>query len=204
MSDYLKSGQNLCPENDHGWSGFRMITESFYFVTAFGQASVDSNGQINFTAEDLGSGGPYLQGNEAIFLPNIAGQPTPLSACTAGVGHDQSHQRHQHHYHGSPEASGTAKIPGKKAKSSASVAKKKDFETQDLVDKRSDLFAQLDAAGGPVPAVPGCLPPMEGYTASVDLDSETESNHDTALTLACAGGHEELVKLLLERGADIG
>ncbi len=38
----------------------------------------------------------------------------------------------------------------------------------------------------------------------VDLDSETESNHDTALTLACAGGHEELVTLLLERGADIG
>ena len=38
----------------------------------------------------------------------------------------------------------------------------------------------------------------------VDLDSETDSNHDTALTLACAGGHEELVKLLLERGAHIG
>ena len=53
-------------------------------------------------------------------------------------------------------------------------------------------------------AAAGGLPPIDGYTASVDLDSETESNHDTALTLACAGGHEELVKLLLERGADIG
>ena len=165
------------------------------FISAFGQASVDSNGQINFTAEELASGGPYLQGNEAIFMPTIAGQPTPLSACTAG--HD-----HHHHHHGSAEMAKTS--AGKKAKSSASVDKKKDFETQELVDKRSDLFAQLDAAVGPVPAVPGGLPPMEGYTESVDLDSETESNHDTALTLACAGGHEELVKLLLERGADIG
>uniref|UniRef100_A0A803TMD3 K Homology domain-containing protein n=1 Tax=Anolis carolinensis TaxID=28377 RepID=A0A803TMD3_ANOCA len=33
--------------------------------------------------------------------------------------------------------------------------------------------------------------------------TETESNHDTALTLACAGGHEELVQTLLERGANI-
>ncbi|KRT80913.1 Ankyrin repeat-containing protein, partial [Oryctes borbonicus] len=48
--------------------------------------------------------------------------------------------------------------------------------------------------------VPGTLPPT-GY--GMDVDSETESNHDTALTLACAGGHEELVELLLQRGADI-
>lgn len=38
----------------------------------------------------------------------------------------------------------------------------------------------------------------------MDVDSETDSNHDTALTLACAGGHEDLVELLLSRGADIG
>lgn len=37
----------------------------------------------------------------------------------------------------------------------------------------------------------------------MDVDSETDSNHDTALTLACAGGHEDLVELLLSRGADI-
>ncbi|KAK7000502.1 hypothetical protein SK128_004708, partial [Halocaridina rubra] len=37
----------------------------------------------------------------------------------------------------------------------------------------------------------------------VDVDIETDSNHDTALTLACAGGHEELVQLLLTRGASI-
>uniref|UniRef100_A0A8C8DUD5 Ankyrin repeat and KH domain containing 1 n=1 Tax=Oryzias sinensis TaxID=183150 RepID=A0A8C8DUD5_9TELE len=33
--------------------------------------------------------------------------------------------------------------------------------------------------------------------------TDTESNHDTALTLACAGGHEELVSVLLARGANI-
>lgn len=45
------------------------------------------------------------------------------------------------------------------------------------------------------------VPPPTNYC--MDVDSETESNHDTALTLACAGGHEELVELLLNRGADI-
>ncbi|KAF5300066.1 hypothetical protein FQA39_LY11258 [Lamprigera yunnana] len=48
--------------------------------------------------------------------------------------------------------------------------------------------------------VPGTVP-TANYC--MDLDSETESNHDTALTLACAGGHEELVELLIKRGADI-
>jgi ankyrin repeat protein len=37
----------------------------------------------------------------------------------------------------------------------------------------------------------------------IDVDCETESNHDTALTLACAGGHEELVLLLVQRNANI-
>ena len=54
---------------------------------------------------------------------------------------------------------------------------------------------------------PGGVPPTSaggGNGMPYDLDSATESNHDTALTLACAGGHEELVQLLLSRGADIG
>ncbi|KAK4881046.1 hypothetical protein RN001_004365 [Aquatica leii] len=48
--------------------------------------------------------------------------------------------------------------------------------------------------------VTGTVPPVN---YCMDLDSETESNHDTALTLACAGGHEELVELLIKRGSDI-
>lgn len=43
----------------------------------------------------------------------------------------------------------------------------------------------------------------QSVTPKIDVDAQTESNHDTALTLACAGGHSELVKLLLQRGANI-
>ena len=36
------------------------------------------------------------------------------------------------------------------------------------------------------------------------VNRATANNDHTPLSLACAGGHEELVNLLLERGADIG
>ncbi|MCP9266187.1 Ankyrin repeat domain-containing protein 17 [Dirofilaria immitis] len=36
-----------------------------------------------------------------------------------------------------------------------------------------------------------------------NVDMQTESNHDTALTLAATGGHDSLVELLITRGADI-
>uniref|UniRef100_A0A1I7RHD0 ANK_REP_REGION domain-containing protein n=1 Tax=Bursaphelenchus xylophilus TaxID=6326 RepID=A0A1I7RHD0_BURXY len=35
------------------------------------------------------------------------------------------------------------------------------------------------------------------------VDIQTETNSDTALTVACVGGHDALVKLLIERGANI-
>lgn len=44
--------------------------------------------------------------------------------------------------------------------------------------------------------------PASPYQSTV-IDCCTESNHDTPLTLACAGGHEELVDLLISRGANI-
>uniref|UniRef100_A0A8C0WTZ2 K Homology domain-containing protein n=1 Tax=Castor canadensis TaxID=51338 RepID=A0A8C0WTZ2_CASCN len=45
--------------------------------------------------------------------------------------------------------------------------------------------------------------PLPPVYPSVDIDAHTESNHDTALTLACAGGHEELVSVLIARDAKI-
>lgn len=59
---------------------------------------------------------------------------------------------------------------------------------------------------GPAGIGPGgvCHYPAPIPPHLVDVDIETDSNHDTALTLACAGGHEELVQLLLNRGANIG
>ncbi|XP_062555858.1 ankyrin repeat and KH domain-containing protein mask-like isoform X3 [Armigeres subalbatus] len=71
---------------------------------------------------------------------------------------------------------------------------------------------QSVAAGGyqfeasPTPAAiqyPAGVPTNAVQERQIDVDSETDSNHDTALTLACAGGHEELVELLISRGANI-
>ena len=41
--------------------------------------------------------------------------------------------------------------------------------------------------------------PPPFFPHSIEIDGQTDSNHDTALTLACSGGHEELVTLLLSR-----
>ena len=38
---------------------------------------------------------------------------------------------------------------------------------------------------------------------NIDINCKTESNHDTPLTLACQGGHTELVQLLVQRGAEL-
>lgn len=55
----------------------------------------------------------------------------------------------------------------------------------------------------PSPASPGISTPHRFVPQHIDLDAQTDSNHDTALTLACAGGHSELVRLLLLKNADI-
>jgi len=41
------------------------------------------------------------------------------------------------------------------------------------------------------------------HFCAVDPNAVTDTNHDTALTLACAGGHGELVRILLAHQAHI-
>jgi len=62
-----------------------------------------------------------------------------------------------------------------------------------------DQAASAPLSPNPSPASPLMTPPV--YPMSIEVDAQTEGNHDTALTLACAGGHTELVTLLLARGA---
>ncbi|XP_066501518.1 ankyrin repeat and KH domain-containing protein 1 isoform X2 [Hoplias malabaricus] len=88
---------------------------------------------------------------------------------------------------------------------------------QTLTDTLDDIMAavssrvpMLNTTTSPIPQpttqtpINTVSPPsMLPLYPSVDIDAHTESNHDTALTLACAGGHEELVSVLIARGANI-
>ena len=62
-----------------------------------------------------------------------------------------------------------------------------------------DQASSAPLSPNPSPASPLVTPPV--YPMSIEVDAQTEGNHDTALTVACAGGHAELVTLLLARGA---
>uniref|UniRef100_A0A8C8FW75 K Homology domain-containing protein n=1 Tax=Oncorhynchus tshawytscha TaxID=74940 RepID=A0A8C8FW75_ONCTS len=86
---------------------------------------------------------------------------------------------------------------------------------QTLTDTLDDIMAavssrvpMLNTTTSPTPTAQTPIdaespPSMLPLYPSVDIDAHTESNHDTALTLACAGGHEELVSVLIARGANI-
>ena len=168
----------------------------------------DVSGRLNFTAAELANS-PYLQAlppGETILLPISNDAANELQ-------HDQQQLVHQQQHPELPPA--TAPHPGqggatKKAKKGAAAAGKVTKDAVAAAWDQNEIFADAEhvAANGTYPAVyqqpAGAAADMAGATSVVDLDTETDSNHDTALTLACAGGHEELVKLLLERGAAIG
>ena len=69
------------------------------------------------------------------------------------------------------------------------------------------LISVLDPVGecSPPPQVQALShsPVSPPLPPPVFLNQQTESNHDTALTIACAGGHDDLVQLLIAKGSDI-
>ncbi|XP_039262547.2 ankyrin repeat domain-containing protein 17-like [Styela clava] len=72
----------------------------------------------------------------------------------------------------------------------------------------TDEFAATDeeTVVTPTPFVPEnslLKPDDRAIRIEMDIDCYTESNNDTPLTLACAGGHRELVQLLISRGANL-
>ena len=116
--------------------------------------------------------------------------------------------RHHHHQQ-------LRKVSSKGNKKNKSLFQNHDFEKQAemfvqgyQLGVKHQLAQEVATDGTPFnQQFPAGVPTASAAAAGgmpYDLDSATESNHDTALTLACAGGHEELVQLLLSRGADIG
>ena len=166
---------------------------------------MDANGQINFAGADM-AGSSYLP-NEAVFLPASMGTETFTQPDLPPLTEPKT----------KPNLN---KAKGKKSKQplppvvnnaqSSTVEGVVASNTVQPADPSSDIL-QFQPVVDPA-SVSGSMQPLETYeaytaavaSAAVDLDSETDSNHDTALTLACAGGHEELVTLLINRGANIG
>ena len=164
----------------------------------------DVSGRLNFTAAELANS-PYLQAlppGETILLPISNDAANELQQ-------DQQQLVQQQQPELPPATAPHPQGATKKAKKAGAAAAGK--VTKDAVAAawdQNEIFADAEhVAGGQYPAVyqqPAGAAEVAGAASVVDLDTETDSNHDTALTLACAGGHEELVKLLLERGAAIG
>ena len=184
---------------------------------------MDANGQINFAGADM-AGSSYLPG-EAVFLQGTMAseaaaafsQPDLPPAATAVQ---------------DPKKASKSKASGKKAKhnNNSQQPQQPPQQVQPPAPAPAPLppvqplqpevaggtdnpdILQFQSVVGPQSVVDSAaaaaMETYEAYTAAVnaaavDLDSETDSNHDTALTLACAGGHEELVTLLINRGANI-
>ena len=125
-------------------------------------------------------------------------------------GHDHRHQHmHHHHHHHQLNAPLPAATPTATTKSAGGPTAP--------VQPNSPMSSSSSSSDDWLPPPPPPFAAAAAYLIQqsmknkanqnnyphIDLDSCTESNHDTALTVACAGGHEELVKLLIEKGAHI-
>ncbi|EDS38131.1 conserved hypothetical protein [Culex quinquefasciatus] len=102
-------------------------------------------------------------------------------------------------------------MPTKIAKKSDKSRKKKNRLAgvrQAPVDQQSAAAVAAVPGGYQFEAIPAPAPIQNTagnvvQERQIDVDSETDSNHVTALPLAYAGGHEELVEFLISRGTNI-
>ena len=191
------------------------------------------NNPINFTAAaaDLGgtwpplvaAAGATVASGDGLFLPGPASpQPVRAGAAPQSMGDAAQQQPDLPGPLVGKKKAAPAVAPGKKKL--APVADLQDFDNAGGFPTHVDVLSTAALAAGvsssslnkhieqqlSYPGDPGhydddaAAANNGSQTVNVDLDSATESNHDTALTLACAGGHEDLVNLLLNRGAAIG
>ena len=78
------------------------------------------------------------------------------------------------------------------------------FYTRSYLLDHSDEGSACDYAGpSSMPLTPTPSPASPTFVPAIDIEQHTESNHDTALSVAAAGGHDDLVKLLLQRGSEL-
>lgn len=176
--------------------------------------------QLLIQTPQLAFPGQALPPSEPTLTSNIATSSTPQfapSSCTPQhVATQTTTDKKGTVTTPSGSVSGTGTGPLGKGKKNRYQSQQRQPQNQQQVPQNTAAFGsqtmtqqnyQIDPSAGvgqypantPYPT-PQCT---QAPFSCMDVDSETDSNHDTALTLACAGGHEELVELLLSRGADI-
>ena len=101
----------------------------------------------------------------------------------------------------STKSSNVSVTIGKKTAGGADLKKKSRYAMRQAPSGQNQY--QYDQQLQQYTNIPGSTTTGTTTDRTIEIDSETDSNHDTALTLACAGGHEELVDLLLNRKANI-
>ncbi|XP_068908725.1 ankyrin repeat domain-containing protein 17 isoform X12 [Tenebrio molitor] len=133
------------------------------------------------------------------------------SSCTQHQQLAQTHQQQVSHQvqaaTQTPQTANEAKKPGKavegtKVKKGGRVVRHQNQNLQGNNFQQNQNY-QVGPNNAAITQYNGVNQQCQNPLPCLDVDSKTDSNHDTALTLACAGGHDDLVELLINRGADI-
>uniref|UniRef100_A0A0K2TWX8 Multiple ankyrin repeats single KH domain [Nasonia vitripennis] n=1 Tax=Lepeophtheirus salmonis TaxID=72036 RepID=A0A0K2TWX8_LEPSM len=200
-------------------------TTNDHVVSTFGQQLIFQTSQIlegplNFSSDlNFGSYHPGMSENEEIFngtsmvnelLPSVVTPPRGAMSLISSTSVDEISSVSATPLGSTPSATTiTTTVVTSNAPSTASTitstkkSSKSTKKCETSIPSSTDCGPSPSDIGIPSRDIPATGIPLLQGTPMIDIDSATESNHDTALTLACAGGHEDLVKLLLSRGANI-